>query len=180
MNAKEWKQYPKRKKKKKKRNLSLSSRGFIEPISVGRIGEQRTERDQSNVPAVSRWVCGGIVSGLHKRIGLWDLANISYPHLFVSEDFQSIYQSSRRHDFCPLFFPILTYLFLPLSLWMMGKSMPSPCSCPCVKHFFPSCLREQTSPECEHGGQVFPVWNVCLCVAGNGESVFICFVIVPP
>lgn len=80
-----------------------------------------------------------------------------------------------------LFFPIRPHLFLPPSPRMMWKSMPSPCLCPCVKHFFPKLSqREQTSPgmwaqrsslcgfKC-----VFSRAHTCLCLAVNIPPSFL-------
>lgn len=128
----------KEKKKKKKGNLSLSCRGFIELKSVGRIGEQRTERDQSNAPAVLRWVYGGIVSGIHTRIGLWNLANISFSHLFLSELFHSFIKVAADM-ISTLCFSLFLHIYSRLSLFGWCENR---CLRPCVT-FLPKLSRRE-------------------------------------
>lgn len=152
----------------------------------GWIGQQRTERDQSNMTATLWWVFIGQVTGIHTRTGLWNLANISC--VYLSKQPLSL--------FLPSFLPIIPYLFLPPSPWMMIKSTPSPCLCPCVKHFFPSCLGKNkplqnfsTEMNClqfvQHLATHFSqVRRIYLCLAVNDNSVlfflFYCFAIVVP
>lgn len=102
------------------------------------------------MPVVSGW------RGIHTRIGLGNLANISFSHLFVSKLLRCIHQAGLQQYFHPLLFPCLPYFFLPQSLRVMLKSMPSLGLCPCVKDFFPGCLaKSKLLPGCERGDQVF-------------------------
>lgn len=59
---------------------------------------ERTEREQSNMPAVLWLVHSGRVIGIQTPIGFWNLANIPFSHLSMSTLLQSIYQSSYRDD----------------------------------------------------------------------------------
>ena len=148
MNAREWKQYPRHKKKKKKRRrICLWAAGDSFRLYEGEELERRGQKGTNQT-----WLlpCGGCVAAVSLAPTQELDSEIYQTSLFLicsrPELFESIYQSSRRHDFHPLFSPILTYLFLPQSLWMMWKSMPSRCSlCPRAKHSVPSCLRKKTS-----------------------------------
>lgn len=137
------------KEKKKKRDLSLSCKGFIQTISEGRIGEQGTESDQSNVPAVLWWVCSGHVFDIHARIGRKRVF-LS----FVSVQALSIHLSKQP----PTCFPHSS-IFIPASVPLddvkiNAKSMfVSLCKTSLPK----LSQKERMSPECEHRDRISAV-----------------------
>lgn len=163
MNAKEWKQHPRKKKKRRRRRICLLAAGDSFGLNLREELESRGRKRTNQMCLLS---CGGCIVAMPLASTQELDSDISQTSLFLICECPSSFNPFIKAvaDYQPLFLPSVFHcssIFIPFSVSLddVEINAKSTFVSLCKTFLHNLFLKEQTSPECEHRDQVFAVWN---------------------